>query len=247
MDVKYSTKGNQNLQTIARSDNFCNWMYSQIRPFLHGNILEIGSGVGSYSQRVIADFPDSQVVLSDIDEGYVETLGAQYAARNNVRAVRLDLANPPRRADFAAIRVPIHSAFALNVMEHIADDVAAFNNIYELLQPAGTYVVLVPAHMFLYNAIDKAIDHYRRYNRRLMRKKIAQTGFRIERMFYFNFLSILGWYVNGNILKKELINEQAMGLFNKFVPLLKVIEKYILRQSVGLSLITVLRKNSRSG
>lgn len=239
-DLTYSREGDQNLQTIDRAQSFCDWMFSQVVPYLHGNILEVGSGRGTYSSRVLRAFPDSHIVLSDIDESYVQTLKEQFGADDRVSVVKLDLT---QKADFAAIGHPVNSAFSLNVMEHIEDDVLAFNNIHDALDPGGTYVTLTPAHRWLYNCIDKAIDHYRRYDRKMMREKIARTPFRIERMFYFNFLSIAGWYVNGNIRKKSIINETAMGLFNKLVPMLRPIEKYILRQSIGLSLITVLRKD----
>lgn len=239
-EFTYSQEGDRNLQTIARSDNFCDWMYSVIRPHLHGNILEVGSGIGTYSERIARDFPEQRIFLSDIDEAYVKELRDRFSKSSNIRAVKLDLTE---KTDFSQIGATVNSAFALNVMEHIENDVLAFRNVYDLLEPGGTYVVLVPAHAWLYNVIDKAIHHFRRYDRPLMRSKIAQTDFRIERMFYFNFLSILGWYVNGNILKRELINEGAMGLFNKLVPILRPVEKHLLRRKIGLSLVAVLRKD----
>ena len=102
-DVKYSESGDRNLQTIGRSDNFCDWMYSEIKPFLHGNILEIGSGIGTYSQRVTRDFPGQQIVLSDLDTEYVRSLGNEFADRENVRSLRLDLMD---KNGFEAIDVP---------------------------------------------------------------------------------------------------------------------------------------------
>lgn len=238
--MTYSQQGDQNLQTIDRADRFCDWMFSQIAPYLHGNILEVGSGLGTYSGRLLRQFPEAKVVLSDIDTAYVQALEQRFGGDSRVSAVRLDLT---AKQDFAAISHPVQSAFSLNVMEHIEDDVLAFNNMYDLLEPGGAYVTLTPAHQWLYNCIDRAIDHFRRYNRKVMREKIAKTSFRIERMFYFNFLSIVGWYVNGNLLKKPKINEKAMGLFNTLVPVLRPFERYILRRSIGLSLITVLRKD----
>jgi hypothetical protein len=72
--------------------------------------------------------------------------------------------------------------------------------------------------------------------------KVKQTKFKIENMFYFNFAAILGWYVNGNIFKKAIVNEGLMNFFDKIVPIFKVIEKYFLFHRLGISLIVVLTK-----
>ncbi len=37
-----------------------------------------------------------------------------------------------------------------------------------LLADQGYLIVLVPAHQFLYNEFDKAIGHYRRYNKKML-------------------------------------------------------------------------------
>ncbi len=42
-------EGEDTLIAIAKADKFNFWMYSQLRPFLQGNILEIGSGIGNIS------------------------------------------------------------------------------------------------------------------------------------------------------------------------------------------------------
>ena len=61
-------KHNQSILIVEELDSFNDWMYSQIRPFLGGNILEVGSGMGRYSERVAKDFENSRIILSDIDQ-----------------------------------------------------------------------------------------------------------------------------------------------------------------------------------
>jgi hypothetical protein len=48
--------------------------------------------------------------------------------------------------------------------------------------------------------------------------------------------------VNGNILKKTILNENAVGLLNTLVPILRFGEKFIIRKKIGISLIAVLEK-----
>lgn len=238
MTEKYSKEGNINLELVDKANNFTNFVYEQIKPFLKGTILEVGSGIGTYSKKIINDFPNNKIMLSDIDEEYVNQLKNKFT-QSNVDVVKLDLMN---KYDFGNINKSIDAAFALNVLEHVKDDVQALNNIYDVLSPGGLFIILVPAHKFLFNCIDESIGHYRRYNKREILKKLTHTKFKIRTLFYFNFLSLFGWFWTGNILRRKTVNESAMSLFNSIVPILRIFEKYVLRKKIGISLIVVLEK-----
>lgn len=238
-EIAYSNEGNKNLLTVNSADRFSNWMYDEIKPHLQGNILELGSGIGTYSEKVVRDFISSTIIVSDVDREYVRLLKEKFKANENVITSRIDVVN---RKCFSNIGLKVNTVFALNVLEHIEDDVGALNNIYDFLETGGRLVILVPAHSFLFNCIDRAVGHYRRYSIGLMRDKIKQTKFKIEKMFYFNFAAIFGWYINGNVLRKALINENAMGLYNIVVPMVKTIEKHVFFRRIGISLIVVLTK-----
>jgi len=235
----YPTVGDKNLMTIDSAANFTNWMYEEIRPFLSGHILELGSGIGTYSEKVIGDFKESIIVLSDIDEIYIRNLERRFASNRNVVVKKIDLS---KQGDLRDLNVSIDSVFALNVLEHIDDDTAALSNIYEVLKPGGRFIILVPAHQFLFNCIDRAIGHYRRYSRKQIIAKVEQARFKIVELFYFNFAAIAGWYINGSIFRQAKVNEGAVGILNKIVPILKPIERYILLRKLGISLIVVLSK-----
>ncbi|MFQ5620443.1 MAG: class I SAM-dependent methyltransferase [Candidatus Nanoarchaeia archaeon] len=231
--TSYSDEGRKNLEIAERANKFVLWMYDEIKPFLKGNVIEIGSGRGTFSEYLAKDF--DSITLCDIDSKYVNSLKERYKCP----VYRMDISN---EEDCKKIKSKADSAFSLNVFEHIEDDVKAMNNVYSLLNDGGTFVILVPAHQFLYNSMDKVIGHHRRYSKKMLLNKVAQTPFKVKKIFYFNVLSILGWYINGNILKKRTVNESAMGILNKIVPCLKFVEKYILRKTMGLSVIAVLEK-----
>lgn len=213
-------------------------MYGEVKPFLKGNILEVGSGVGTYSKKIIKDYSSNQIIFSDIDKEYVQKLNNDYITNPNAKAIQLDLNKP---TDFEKIDKRIDSVIALNVLEHVEDDVTALENIYELLEPGGKFIVLVPAHKFLFNCVDTSLGHFRRYTKKELIKKISRTKFRTKKVYYFNFAAIIGWYVNGNIFKKK-ISEGSVSLFDKFVPFFKFFEKYIIRKKMGISLIAILEK-----
>ena len=130
----------------------------------------------------------------------------------------------------------------INVLEHIENDRAALMNLASLLTKKGRIIMLVPAHKFLFNCIDTKVGHYRRYNLAEIKDKISGTKLNLVKVFYFNFMSIFAWYINGTILKKSSINEKALGLYNKMVPFFRFMENKILKKRLGISLIVTLEK-----
>ena len=239
MQNAYSDVGNTNLQVTEKANRFVDWMYAEVKPFLRGSILEIGSGLGVYSDKIAADFPDQTLTLSDVDERYLEALKSRFSGRTAVRVRKLDLASAD---DIKGLESAVDSVVALNVLEHINDDLEALRNVYAVLKPGGRFVVLVPAHPWLFNCIDRAIGHERRYTKKSLKALVAQTPFRVEKLFYFTALSIAGWIVNGSILKHAVIHEGSLKIFDRLVPILAWTEKHLLRRSVGISLIAVLEK-----
>jgi len=236
--MRYSPDGDATLNALDGADRFTDWMFEQVRPWLGGSILEIGSGKGTYGRKVRRDFPLSRVILSDIDPGYVAEL-RQAFADPDVRALRIDMEEP---ADFRQVEPPVDSAFALNVLEHTRDDGRALRNVYEVLRPGGHFVVLVPAHPLLYGAIDRSIGHTKRYTKKTLLAAVGRTDFQVRRTFYFNALSVVGWFVAGRILKRTSVSAGPVNAYIRLIPLMRFIETRVLRQRVGMSLIAVLEK-----
>ena len=110
-----------------------------------------------------------------------------------------------------------------------------------MLKKNGTLIILVPANKFLYNVIDKSIGHWRRYTKNELKNKLIVNNFKIEKIFSFNILGIFGWFLNGNVFKKSEINKNASSIFDKLIPIMKVIEKYSGRP-FGLSVICYCKK-----
>jgi SAM-dependent methyltransferase len=235
----YSNDGLQILLVLQKAPNFVKWMYSEIRPFLQGNILEVGSGIGTYSEILVNDFKNNRVLLSDADSRYVAALEERFKGFRNVSCHKMDL---NCAADFERISESVDSAVALNVLEHVGDDIGALNNVWKVLAEGGRFVVLVPAHKFLFNSIDQAEGHYRRYQSNELKQKVFRSRFKLVKMFYFNSLGIIGWYLNGNVMRKKVLSECAMGMYDKVIPLVQLFEKYVLLRRIGISLIAVLEK-----
>lgn len=250
--VYYS--GHENLEIVSQNNRFNNWIYNEILPGLKGDILEVGSGIGTISEKIVRDLPLSNITLTDISLQYVKKLEERFLSKsntnnnaynknknkNNISVCKLDL---NCKEDYEKIGYEkFDSIIAINVLEHVEDDVFALQQLQKMLKKEGMLIILVPCHKFLYNIIDKKVGHLRRYTKKDLEFKIRKTQFIVEQTFYFNMLGIVGWYINGNLAKSPKINGTASRLFDRTVPLLKSVEK-ITGRKIGLSIICYLKKN----
>lgn len=233
MDVE----GLDTLDAISNADNFNEWMYDTIAPFCSGRILEIGSGIGNISHYFLKNERD--IVLSDIRDNYCTILKNTFKDYNP-EIVTVNIADVDFDKKYQHLIGKFDSIFSLNVIEHIEDDQLAIKNCKKLLKENGKIIILVPAYNTLYNGFDKSLEHYRRYTAKTLNKLLG-AEFKLEHTNYFNFIGIFGWFFSGKILRKKTIPEGQMNLYNKLVPVFKIIDKIILNKA-GLSVISVGRK-----
>lgn len=75
---------------------------------------------------------------------------------------------------------------ALDVVEHLDDDVAGLREMRRVLRPGGRLLLFVPAFMFLWGVQDDISHHRRRYTLPELRRKLEQAGMKVERASYAN-------------------------------------------------------------
>jgi len=234
--------GMNTLELIARATQFNQWMYNEIKPFLKGDLLEIGSGIGNISQYIISD--GFRITLSDYNTEYYELLGRRFTGNSNVQAVlQIDLLLSDFSDKHVLLKEKFDSIILLNVIEHIGDDSKAIENCRYLLKPGGHLIVLAPAYQWLYCRFDKELGHYRRYSLTKM-KNLVKAHLEIISARHFNCLGIFGWVLFGKFLRKKALGGE-MNSFDRLVPLAKILDKLVFK-TIGLSVIvTGKRENSR--
>ena len=234
---EFDFEGEENLRAIAEADKFNEWMYQQVVPHCTGKILEIGSGIGNISYFFDRDGMD--IDLSDIREQYRSYLKKSYEKR---AVLDMDIV-ADGFVEMHGDKLGTYDAvFALNVVEHIKDDKLAIENMIKLLKPGGKIIILVPAYQWLYNGFDVALEHFKRYTKSRLLGIFPPTGAKLIRSWYFNFAGIFGWFLVGSVMKKKLIPESNMKLYNVLTPIFKIADKVVLNK-MGLSVIAVYQKD----
>ncbi|HXG84121.1 MAG TPA: class I SAM-dependent methyltransferase [Pyrinomonadaceae bacterium] len=76
---------------------------------------------------------------------------------------------------------------ALDVVEHLDDDVAGLKEMNRVLKTGGKTLIFVPAFMWLWGVQDDVSNHRIRYTKRQIVEKLETAGFEIERATYANW------------------------------------------------------------
>jgi SAM-dependent methyltransferase len=202
------------------------------------NILDIGCGSG--------------LMLNDLSQfGAVTGMDASNEAINFSRQIfNGKIVKGALPTDIPFNENSFQLIVALDVIEHIDDDICALRKIYSIARTGGVVVLTVPAYQFLWSRHDILNEHKRRYTLSELKKKVELSGFQIEKITYFNsllFIPIAFIRLVNYLLKRE--SDSDVKIPHPYVNLIlrqifSLESKFIGRVSMpfGVSLACVLRK-----
>jgi SAM-dependent methyltransferase len=135
-------------------------------------ILDIGCGTGG-NLKMLSEFGDAEGVDISPD--------ALAFCRERGLEVKLG----------AAEELPFETgtfdlATALDVVEHLDDDVGCLREMRRVLRPGGRILLFVPTFMWLWGVQDEVSHHRRRYRLSELRRVVEEAGFEVERTTYAN-------------------------------------------------------------
>ncbi|HXK37074.1 MAG TPA: class I SAM-dependent methyltransferase [Candidatus Paceibacterota bacterium] len=122
---------------------------------------------------------------------------------------------------------------AIDIVEHVEDDLGALREIRRVLKPGGILFFSVPAYQFLWGDNDDLFGHKRRYTRSEIRTKLKQSGFMCQQVSYLQPLFVLPLFLLRKI-KKALGKRthdfvRPPHVVNSMLYQLLAAEKYVLR------------------
>ena len=141
-------------------------------------LLDAGCGTGGMLAHVRARFREAALTAMDFGERALELTGERHLGAELVQGSTDQL--PFGDAVFDAV-------LSLDVIVlHGIDDAKAIREMYRVLRPGGQLIMNVAAFDFLRGSHDAATNMARRYTRPRLAHLMAKTGFRVERMTYWN-------------------------------------------------------------
>ena len=235
--VEYAGK---DLEAMSFAVNYHRWIFEEIAPFLGRNIIEVGAGIGSFSEMLLESDPDT-LALVEPSAMYGQLVGTfsrnghrtEIGTYNSIFAEVADKIVSKNRPD---------SIIYINVLEHIEDDRHELSLIHKALTEGGKCILFVPALQALYGNFDRKLGHYRRYGKPELESKCVEAGFKILKSTYFDFAGVLPWFVKYRLMKSEDIGGGAVELYDRLVvPVFKRIEA-VVRVPIGKNILLIGEK-----
>ncbi len=197
-------------------------------------ILSLGAGTGTDLE-----------ILNKYGEVYVIDIN-----KNALNLISKKLCYEKKIAN--ACKLPYKDNFfdivtSFDVFEHITNDFRAISEARRVLKKGGYLVFSVPAFQFLFSSHDEALEHKRRYNKKMLKNLLLQ--FNNLKLNYWNSMLFFPIACMRLIKKNSKVEVDSMALpkfVNSFFLILLKIEnrllKYNISSPVGLTLIGYCNK-----
>jgi 2-polyprenyl-3-methyl-5-hydroxy-6-metoxy-1,4-benzoquinol methylase len=227
----------KNFEQLSEAHEYYRWLTDVMRPWIGGRLLEVGCGQGNITVNLL----DREYVCGvDMNSEYLHFAKDRFREMKNFEGVQVDITDPNSIKELRSRH--FSTVIAVNVVEHIKDDVSAVRAMREIIQDEGTVILLVPAFDLLMSPYDRMVGHYRRYTKATLEKTMSEAGFVVEKVFYFNMIGAFGWWLNYVLLKRTIPGTGAVALLERLVPLQRKIES-IISPPFGISVIAIGRKS----
>ncbi|MFQ5611549.1 MAG: class I SAM-dependent methyltransferase [Anaerolineae bacterium] len=162
---------------VARRKIIFDWVLRVLADYSAPQILDAGCGTGFNLEHLRANNYANVTGLDFSGEAL------RFCRSRHLTALACgDATRPPLRCEsFEAI-------MALDLIEHLQDDVSALRELSRLLRPGGSLIIFTPAFNFLWGLQDEVSHHYRRYTAADLRQKLETAGLMIDKLTYANML-----------------------------------------------------------
>ena len=207
------------------------YIFFQIKKFIKGNVLEVGAGIGSFTNNY-KNLPD-KITLSEIDRDNLLSIKKKFKDSN------INFTDDLTRN----IKNNYDTIMYLNVLEHIENDTKEINDAFQKLNTGGFLIILVPAHNNLYSEFDRAIGHFRRYEIKYF-KNLKINNSKLIRLNFLDSAGYFLYYINKIFFKKEVYpSKLKIFIWDKFfTPITFILDK-ILFYKFGKNILYIIQKS----
>jgi SAM-dependent methyltransferase len=217
------------LEKFSHARNWKKYWISALHSYIAGDLLEVGAGLGANTE-LISTSQVRSIHCVEPDEALAARM------RDAVRAI------PGITVEVGTIYSVsgrlFDSILYIDVLEHIEDDKAELAQAVRLLRPGGHLIVLAPALQALYSPFDKAIGHFRRYDRESL-QSCSPPSARLEKMEYLDCVGLIASGANRLILKQSAPSVRQIWIWDKcMIPVSRVLDPLI-GYRLGKSIVAV--------
>jgi SAM-dependent methyltransferase len=200
-------------------------------------ILDIGCGTGATLDHLKRYGAAQGVDVSELALGFCRRRGHERV----MLASATDLPFADESFDLVT---------ALDVIEHLDDDVRGLGEIRRVLKSGAPAVIFVPAFQALWGPNDDQSHHKRRYRLAQLRRQVTAAGLRVERISYANIAMFVPIWAGRKLLnalgnKSQAENQINHPFINRLLSRIFSSEAGWLRRHTlpfGVSIVCVARR-----
>jgi SAM-dependent methyltransferase len=220
--------GNE-LTLFKEAKNWKKYYAKKLQPFIKGNVLDVGSGLGiNYEYLKNAEVQSWTFLEPD------NTLLSNTPKYENSKKINGTLSALNSESKFDTI-------IYIDVLEHIKNDKEEVLNASNKLAKEGHLIILCPAHNSLYSPFDKAIGHYKRYNKDDATRLSTEGLMKISAKYY-DSMSIPLSFANKYILKQPYPSKQQINFWDKFIVPISKLTDWLCAYTIGKTIIIIFQK-----
>ncbi len=224
--------GETTLKVMKNANWYNDWVFSSIEQYCRGEILEIGAGIGNFTDLLLKK---GSVTAIDIDKKYL-----QMYKKTHTKNLSSGFGDVENNKYFFGDK-KFDTIICFNVLEHIENHLTALKNTNRLLKKNGKLILIVPAHMALFSEFDKTIGHFRRYTLNSVNLLLKNAKYTNIKSRYINWISMFGWYLFLTLSKSKTMSLKNVKVFNFLGKFLLWPEKFI-KLPFGLSVLAIAEK-----
>ena len=229
----------EELAELSGAGHFTSWIVDTLDQELGRHVLEVGAGFGSIACEVARRDTTRHVTAIEPAGNVFPTLQDRAAGRANLDVAQITSTQLAESAEFE----PFDSVLYVNVLEHIADDVAELTTAASLLRPGGRLGVFVPAMPALYGSLDYKSGHYRRYTADQLGAVLERAGYVDIDVRYFDPLGVVPYWVMYRLLDVSRLDRvSSTGYDRVVVPISRTLQHLVARPPRGKNLIATGRR-----
>lgn len=223
------------LELFSNAKNWAHYLQIQIKPYLHGTVIEVGAGIGSRTEQ-LCQYVDSWIAVEPDYEMWLRLtkIIESNQSMKNVQAFHGTLKDLPKNLYADAI-------LYIDVLEHIENDQQELLDAKAKLNSMGFLVVLSPAHQWLYSEFDRSIGHWRRYGLKSL-LDITPTKMKISTKKMLDSVGMFASLANKLLLKKNMPTRRQISFWDKFLVRTSKYLDPLMCYSLGKSVLVVWQK-----
>jgi SAM-dependent methyltransferase len=205
------------LEDLGAAVRYRRYQFELIEPYLGDSVLEVGAGLGDFAAQLTGR---KRLVVADSDPFCQWSLRTRLGSRPEVEVEALDLPGDVR------VDPPVDSVVAINLLEHITEDVRALKAMASTVVPGGNVVLLVPGYPSLYGDFDRAVGHVRRYTPATLRRAVEAAGLQVTTLKPVNLLGGVAWWLAVRMGGRARPTPASVRLYDRLVvPLVRASER----------------------